>query len=84
MKALRTLPIKRKNGYESDEDDEPNSIMADIADISLETYKKRICDNTGSGLMQPTIPATGTFELKGHILSTLKEIPLTRKDHEDA
>ncbi|XP_052624901.1 uncharacterized protein LOC128132394 [Lactuca sativa] len=29
-------------------------------------------------------PATGTFELKGHILALLKEIPFTGKDHEDA
>lgn len=34
--------------------------------------------------MQPAIPATAIFELKGHILSLLKEIPFTRKDHEDA
>ncbi|XP_023757312.1 uncharacterized protein LOC111905824 [Lactuca sativa] len=43
-----------------------------------------MCDDTGPGLVQPTIPATATFELKGHILTQLKEIPFYGKYHEDA
>ncbi|XP_023741082.1 uncharacterized protein LOC111889173 [Lactuca sativa] len=58
--------------------------MANIADLSMEAYKKRVRDDTGLGLMQPTIPATATFELKGHILTALKEVPFPGKDHEDA
>lgn len=34
--------------------------------------------------MLPAIPATTTFELKGPILSGLKEVPFYGKDHEDA
>lgn len=58
--------------------------MADIPDISMETYKKRICDDTEPNLVQPTIPATPTFELKGHILAAIKDIPFSGKEHEDA
>lgn len=48
--------------------------MADIADMTMETYKKRICEDTGPGLVQPKIPATANFKLKGHILFALKDI----------
>ena len=46
--------------------------------------KKRIRDDAGPGLVQPAIPATTTFELKGHILFALKDIPFFGKDYEDA
>ena len=58
--------------------------MADIAYISMEAYKKRIRVDTGPGLVQPEILATTNFELKGHILVQLKDIPFYEKDHEDA
>ncbi|KAL7598776.1 hypothetical protein Lser_V15G25946 [Lactuca serriola] len=58
--------------------------MADIADILMGDYKKRIRDGTRLGLVQPAIPATANFELKGHILAQLKDIPFHGKEHEDA
>ncbi|XP_052621649.1 uncharacterized protein LOC128127245 [Lactuca sativa] len=58
--------------------------MANIDEVAMGKWKKRIRDDTGPGLVQPVIPATATFELKGHILAQLKEIPFYGKDHEDA
>ena len=55
--------------------------MANIADMSTGAYKKRIRDDIGLVLLQPTIPATSTFELKGHILAALKDVPFYGKDH---
>ena len=52
-------------------------------DISMEAYKNRIRDDIGPGLVQPAIPSTTIFELKGQILGILKEIAFTEKDHED-
>ena len=58
--------------------------MANIDEVPMGEWKKRIRNNTGPGLMQPVILTTATFELKGHILTQLKEILLYGKDHEDA
>ena len=58
--------------------------MANIADLTMVECKKRMRDDTGSGLVQPAIPTTATIELKGHILAQLKDIPFYGKDHEDA
>lgn len=57
--------------------------MANIAEMTMEEYKKWMRDNR-SGLVQPEIPNTTNFELKGHILSILKYIPFYRKVHKDA
>lgn len=69
-------------GEESNSDQGDN--MADIVDIPMGDYKKRIRDGTEPGLVQPAIPATANFELKGHILAQLKDIPFHGKEHEDA
>lgn len=58
--------------------------MADIADMTMEAYKKRIIEVISLGLVQQTIPASATFELKEHILTALKDIPFSKKDHEDS
>ena len=58
--------------------------MVAIEEMSMGAYKKRIREDMGLGLVQPAIPATATFELKGHILTALKDIPFFGKDHEDA
>ena len=58
--------------------------MANIADMSREAYQKIIREDIGPDLVHPIIPAATTFELKGHILYALKEVPFSRKDHEDA
>lgn len=63
---------------------EPDNIIMDNATITMEEYKKWMCDDTGQGLVQPEIPATTNFELKGHILYALKHIPFYRKDNADA
>ncbi|KAL7584927.1 hypothetical protein Lser_V15G44247 [Lactuca serriola] len=52
--------------------------------MAMGDYKKRIRDDVGLSLVHPTIPANATFELKGHILTALKDIPFYEKDHEDA
>ena len=58
--------------------------MAKIADMTMEAYKKRICEDTGLSLVQPKIPVTTNFELKEHISYVLKYITFYGKDHEDA
>ena len=45
---------------------------------------RRMREDTGIGLVQPIIPNTTSFELKGHIHAQLKDIPFYGKDHEDA
>ncbi|XP_023760786.1 uncharacterized protein LOC111909226 [Lactuca sativa] len=58
--------------------------MVNIEEMSMGAYKKRLRDDVGQGLVQPAVPATATFELKGHILTALKDISFYGKDHEDA
>ena len=58
--------------------------MKNIDDMNLEAYKKRIREDIDPRLVQLAIPTTATFELKGHILSAIKDIPFSGKDHEDA
>ena len=41
-------------------------------------------NDNGLGLVPLTVPATIGFELKVHILSTLKDIPFSGKDYEDS
>lgn len=69
---------------ESGFEDEPANTMANIDEVPMGEWKKRIHDDTGPGPVQPVIPATATFELKGHILAQLKEIPFYGKDHANA
>lgn len=90
--SLKKLIPKKESGYdpesETDKRSEPGSetksIMTDIHDMKMESYNKRIREDTGPGLVQPTIPATTTFELKGNNHTTQKDIPFSGKDHEDA
>ncbi|XP_023766971.1 uncharacterized protein LOC128127960 [Lactuca sativa] len=58
--------------------------MANINEMSMGEWKKRMRDDTDPRLVQPAIPATANFELKGHILSQLRDIPSYGKDNEDA
>lgn len=58
--------------------------MANIDEVPIGEWTKRMREDTGPGLVQPAIPATATFELKGHILAQLQEIPFYGKDNEDA
>ncbi|KAL7595523.1 hypothetical protein Lser_V15G29447 [Lactuca serriola] len=58
--------------------------MVNIDEMAMGDYKKCIRDDVGSVLVHPTVPANATFELKGHILIALKDIPFYKKDHEDA
>ena len=64
--------------------DEPKNEMENIVDMSMQAYKKRIREGPDPGVVQPAIPATATFKLKGHILSALKDVPFSEKDYEDA
>ncbi|XP_023746957.1 uncharacterized protein LOC111895073 [Lactuca sativa] len=41
-------------------------------------------EDTGPGLVQPTLPTNANLKLKGHILAQLKELPFYGKDYEDA
>lgn len=52
--------------------------------MTMHKYIRRIHNDNGSSLVPPKIPAATKFELKGHILTMLKDIPLNGKDHEDA
>nr|KAJ0205103.1 hypothetical protein LSAT_V11C500241070 [Lactuca sativa] len=82
-------PIPKETEYESEYKEERDlegkltNTMANIDEVPMGEWKKRMRDDTGPGLMQPAIPATSNFELKGHILAQLKEIPFYGKDHED-
>lgn len=51
--------------------------------MTMGEYKKRFHYDKGPGLVPPEIPADRDFELKGHILLMLKDIPFSRKDYED-
>ncbi|XP_023751176.2 uncharacterized protein LOC111899567 [Lactuca sativa] len=89
-------PIKEDTEYETEEEealtfghdfdsgDELAIIMANIDEVPMGEWKKKMRDDTVPGLVQPAIPATATFELKGHIPAQLKEIPFYGKDNEDA
>lgn len=70
--------------FEEESDTELKEEMENIAGIIMEEYKKNMRDYIGQGLVQPAIPATANFELKGQILTQRKEIPFDRKDHKDA
>ena len=53
-------------------------------DMSKGAYKNQIRDDAGRGLIRPAILATAPFELKGHILAALRDVPFFGKYHEDA
>ncbi|KAI3752924.1 hypothetical protein L2E82_24966 [Cichorium intybus] len=59
-------------------------LMADIANLSLEEYASRTQEETGQGLVRPTIPDGTHFEIKGQFLHLLRETLFTGKDAEDA
>ena len=52
--------------------------------MMMEEYKGKMCNDNEPGLVPPEIPTMTNFELKGHILSMLNDIPFSGKDHEDA
>lgn len=52
--------------------------------MTIGAYKKQVHNDLGSGLVPSGIPAKSKFELKGHILGMLKDIPFSEKDYEDA
>lgn len=58
--------------------------MVDIFDMSMQAYKRRMHEDTRPGLVEPTIPDTTSFKLKGNILAQLIDIPFYGKDHEEA
>ena len=58
--------------------------MAGITTMTMVEYKRRMHNENEPALVPPVIPTTTSFELKGHILSMLKDIPFSRKDYEDA
>lgn len=84
-------PSKKEVGYEletkNDSEDEIHSEldeMANITHMTMEEYKKRMHDDTWSGLVHHKIPIITNFELKGHILFMLIDIPFYGKYHKDA
>ena len=54
---------------ESEQDSEHDNTMVDIAYITMGEYKRRMRVDIRPGLVQPAIPTTKNFELKGHILA---------------
>ena len=58
--------------------------MTNITTMMIGEYKKRLRNDNGLRLVPPEIPIERVFELKGNILSMLKDIPFFRKEYEDA
>jgi len=58
--------------------------MADIANMTLEEYATQTTQTFQMGVVRPTIPNNTNFELKGHILHMLREIPFNGNEYEDA
>lgn len=46
----------KKEAGESEPEDEPKNNMVDIAYMTIEVYKRRMHDDNGPGLVQPTCP----------------------------
>ena len=82
FESFEKTPNKKEAGYKPETESERGSVpesepknnMANIADMTMEEYKRRIRDDTISGLVQLTIPKTASFELKVRILVQLKDI----------
>lgn len=49
--------------------------IADITIMTIEEYKRRVCNDNGPGLVPPAISTATNFELKCHILTMLNEKP---------
>ena len=73
VESLDPIPNPNKSEYESmvefglhmsEPEDKPRNEMANIEEMSVGAYKKTIREEVGPGLVQPTILATATFELK--------------------
>jgi len=58
--------------------------MADIANMTLEEYATRTTNAERTGVVRPTIPNNTNFELKGHILHMLRDIPFNGNADENA
>lgn len=66
-----------------EEGSEPKK-MVDITTMKMEEYNRRMRDDNRSRLMRPKIPLATKFDVKGHMLNMLNDIPFFGKDHEDA
>ena len=94
FELFERTPDKKEIGYdpktsieESSDEEEIKSKVEEIVDITRMTmgdYKKRIREEYGPGLVPPEILSKRSFELKGHILSMLKDIPFAEREYEDA
>lgn len=58
--------------------------MADILEMTMEEYKRRMHKDNDPSVIPPAIPVATNFEHKGHILAMVKDIPFSEKDYEDA
>lgn len=58
--------------------------MMDITTMTMEDYNRWMRYDNGLGIIIYEIPDELNFEIKGHILNMLTDIPLFRKNHEDA
>lgn len=52
--------------------------------MRLEEYAIRTTENIRTRVVRPTIPNNTNFELKGHILHMLRDIPSNGNEDEDA
>lgn len=58
--------------------------MEDITTMSMDEYKRHVRNDNRWGLDPPKIPTTTKFELPGHILGMLQDLPFYGKEYEDA
>lgn len=66
------------------ESDTNTNEMADIANMTLEEYATMNANADRTGVVCPTIPNNTNFELKGHILHMLRDIPFNGNADENA
>ena len=57
--------------------------MSDITRMTMIDYKKQTREDNGLRLVPLEIPVERSFELKGRILSIVKDIPFSVKEYED-
>ena len=87
IESFEHNPIPKETEYEtktetkeeSDQESEPDNTMANIADMSMGEWKKRMHDDTRKGLVQPVIPTTGNFELERSHTRPTRGHPILRE-----